>query len=331
MRSLLAVPVLLLAAASPLLSADVPAPAGTVREGSAAIAERLARIERILWERDAGAIPTLREWAARDDSDRIRERAVGALVTLRDTRDPRVYFDRLASDPSPRVRRAAADAIGTLAIPVDRPDRLSSPLRKDTDPMVRAECARAIGRTGDRQSFPYLLIGLGQDPSPEVRALCAEALMALKVVESADVLRNAALQDRSPVVRVYAVRALTAIDPSSSAETFRTVWDQASEPDLRTAAFEGMLRTAGAGAWIEAGLQDKDPRIRYLAFHAWQSRLQGPRPGTRPPRNSGEVLRLETFLKDPLRGIREGARQSLEKLGYRIVETGDVYAIAGGE
>jgi HEAT repeat protein len=329
MRSLLAVPFLLLAAAVPLLPADAPPAAEATREGNAAIGERLARIERILWERDAGSIPTLREWAAKDGSDRVRERALGALVTLRDAEAPHVYFDRLASDPSPKVRRAAADGIGTLAIPVDRPDRLSGPLRKDTDPMVRAECARAIGRAKDRQAFPFLLLAVAQDPSPEVRALSAEALMTLKVVESVDVLRNAALQDRSTVVSVYAVRAIAAIDPRSSPETFQTVWDQATDTDLRMAAYEGMLQTSGAPAWIEAGLQDKDPRIRYLAFRAWQARLPPVRPAERPPRNSGEITRLETFLKDPLRGIREGARQALENIGYRIVETGNVYTIAG--
>jgi hypothetical protein len=153
--------------------------------------------------------------------------------------------------------------------------------------------------------------------------------MTMKVVESVEVLQNVALQDRSPVVRVYAVRALSAIDPRSSSETFRTVWDQATDTDLRTAAFEGMLQTPDSPAWVEAGLQDKDPRIRYLSFRAWQSRLPPVRLGTRPLRNSGEVLRLEAFLKDPLRGIREGARLTLEKAGYRIVETGSVYAIAG--
>src|SRR5512139_719590 len=330
MRSLLAVPILLLATATPLLPADAPRPAEATREGSAAIGERLARIERILWDRDAGAVPTLREWAAKDANDRVRERAVGALVTLRDDKAPGIYFDRLASDPSPRVRRAAADAIGTLAIPVDRAERLSTPLRKDPDPMVRAECARAIGRAGNRQIFPYLIIALGQDASPEVRALSAESLMTLQVVESVVVLRNAALQDRSPMVRVYAVRAIAAIDPRSSQETFQTVWDHATDADLRTAAYEGMLQTAGAPAWIEAGVQDKDPRIRYLAFRAWQSRLQPVRQGVPPARNSGEVLRLETFLTDPLRGIREGARQALERLGYRVVEKDGVYAIAGG-
>jgi len=331
MRTLLAVPILILATATPLLPAGAPPPAEKVRTGDADIGERLARIERILWERDAGAIPTLREWAAKDGSDRVRERAVGALVTLRDAKAPSVYFDRLASDPSPRVRRAAADAIGTLAVPVDRADRLSVPLRKDADPMVRAECARAIGRARDRQAFPFLLLAVAQDPSPEVRALSADALMTLKVMESVEILKNAALQDRSPVVRVYAVRALASIDPRSSSETFRTVWDQATETDIRTAAFEGMLQTPDAPAWVEVGLHDKDPRIRYLAFRAWQSRLPAVHTGTRPQRNSGEVLRLEAFLKDPLRGIREGARDALETLGYRIVETGTVYAIAGDQ
>lgn len=60
MRSLLAVPVLLLATAATLFSAEPPRPAETAQGGTAAVGERLAWIERILWERNVSAVPTLR-------------------------------------------------------------------------------------------------------------------------------------------------------------------------------------------------------------------------------------------------------------------------------
>ena len=330
MRVLPALSCLLLLAAAPVVSPAAPERVSeTGREDRVPVGERLSRIERILWERDAGGIPLLREWAVKDESDKVRERAVGALVTLRDVDASRIYTDRLATDPSPRVRRAAADAIGTLSIRVDRPERLTIPLRQDADPFVRAVCARAIARTGLREAFPHLLGALVQDPSPEVRALSAEALSTLKVTEAAGVLRTSAVQDPSVLVRAYAVRALAAIGPRDSKELFRTVWEQATEEELRLEAYQGLLLSVDAGAWVDTGLLDRDPQVRFLAFRKWESLHLPKWSENRLPRDSAVVLRLESFLKDPLRGIREGAKRTLEKVGYRVVETGSAYSIAG--
>ena len=326
MRFLPALAVLLaFPAAGPAFAAPAAQPAAGGEVVS--LAERLSGIERIMWERDARSIPALREQASKDADEKVRARALGALTLLRDTGAPKVYLERLSSDPSPRVRRAAADAIGTLGIPPDRIDLLSGPLQKDTDPMVRAECARALGKLGSRAAVGILMYAVAIDPSPEVRSLAAEALSRLRATEAEAILATSARQDRSPTVRVQAVRALAEVTPGSSLPLFRDLWKEAADPELRLEAYRGLLRTAEGARWIEEGLQDADVSIRFSALRAWTSRLATAPPGTRLSRTSTDVVRLEALLKDPARGIREFSRQALEKLGYKVRPDGFAYTI----
>lgn len=297
-------------------------------EGEAAsLAERLSGIERIMWERDAGSIPALRELASKDRDEKVRARALGALTLLRDTGAPMVYLERLSGDPSPRVRRAAADAVGTLGIPPDRIERLSGPLQKDTDPMVRAECARALGKLGSTAVAGILMYVVAADPSPEVRSLAAEALSRLRAVEASAVLSTSAREDRSPTVRAQAVRALAEIAPDASLSLFRDLWKETADPELRLEAYRGLLRSAEGIRWTEEGLQDTDVSIRFTALQAWTSRLAAMPSGTRFSRTSIDVVRLETLLKDPARGIREFSRKTLETLGYKVRPDGFAYSI----
>jgi len=291
------------------------------------LAERLSGIERIMWERDARSIAGLREQASKDEDEKVRARALGALTLLRDTGARMVYLERLSSDPSPRVRRAAADAIGTLGIPPDRIDRLSGPLQKDTDSMVRAECARALGKLGSRAAVGILMSAVAIDPSPEVRSLAVEALSRLRAAEAEPILATSARQDRSPMVRVQAVRALAEVAPGSSLPLFRDLWKEASDPELRLEAYRGLLRTAEETRLIEEGLRDADVSIRFSALRAWTSRFATMPPDTRFSRTSTDVVRLEALLKDPARGIRELSRQALEKLGYKVRPDGFSYSI----
>ncbi len=294
---------------------------------------RLSRIERAMWDRDPKAIPQLREWAASDPDDRVRERSVGALALLGDTKASPVFLRLLDDDPSADVRRAGAEAIGLLRPPVDI-ERLARPLREDPDPFVRAECARAIGRIGGPRSSHWLLVSLVQDASPEVRvlsakALCAQALAskplpAVRSPEVADVVRAVAQNDNSVLVRIYAVRTLVAISPASSLSLFKALWDGSGDADLRLEAFRGLLAAEGGDAWERAGLADADERIRFLAFQAWVARLGETPPGILRP---SFPARLEEFLTDRVRGIRELAREQLEALGYKVRPSGFGYAV----
>lgn len=293
----------------------------------ASLAERLSGIERIMWERNARSIPALRTMASKDPDGKVRARALGALTLLRDTGAPMVYLDRLSSDPSPRVRRAAADAIGTLGIPPDRIERLSGPLQKDTDPMVRAECARALGKLGSRAAVGTLMYAVAVDPSPEVRSLAAEALSRLRAAEAGPILATSAREDPSQTVRVQAVRALAEISPVSSRGLFESLWRETADPDVRLEAYRALLRSADVSRWVEEGLGNTEVSIRFLALRAWFSRIAAHPEEIRPPRFSAEVVRLGNFLKDPARGIREFSRQSLEKLGFKVRPDGFAYSI----
>lgn len=303
-------------------------PAPTAAGGEAvSLAERLSEIERVMWERDARSIPVLREQASKDADEKVRARALGALTLLRDTGARMVYLERLSSDTSPRVRRAAADAIGTLGIQPDRIDRLSGPLQKDKDPWVRAECARAIGKLGSRTSVGNLIYAVAVDPSPEVRIMAAEALSRLRAPEAESILATAATQDRSTSVRAQAVRALAEVSPVPSRNLFETLWREEADTDVRFEVYRALLLSADANRWVEEGLGNADVSIRFLALRTWFSGILARSRETPPVRSSAEIVRLGNTLKDPARGIREFSRQSLEKLGFKVRTDGFAYTI----
>lgn len=287
--------------------------------------ERLAVIEQAVSDMDRGKLPALREWAARDRSERVRERSVGALTLLADREAGTLLQGRLAGDPSERVRRAAAEAAGILGL-VSLRATLTEHLASDRAPYVRAECARALGRLAGTDVTP-LLVALVTDDSPEVRALCAEALARLKPREVVDLLGAAATQDPSVLVQIYAVRGLADAAPSGSAPLFERIWKGSDDPDLRMEAFRGLLRSGRGDGAVEAGLADADERVRFLAFRSWlAARFPPARPGDTPP-SPESIRQLTGFLSDKLRGIRELAREEMERLGFRLRPSGFGYAI----
>jgi HEAT repeat protein len=310
--------------AAPSAADRAAAEAAEAREAQAV--ERLTRIEQIMWSRDAKDVPLLRGWAASDENDQVRERSVGALVLLADKDAGNVYADRLAHDKSPRVRRAAAEGIGILKVRVPA-TLLVSTLQKDADPMVRAEAARTIGLTGQTVAGPALLGAVAQDASPEVRALSAEACARLKLAQGAEMLQGVALRENSLLVRLSVLKALVATAPLESQPTFKTIWETASEPDIRVEALRGLL-LSGRGDWDTEGMKSPDDRIRFLALKEWVRKNYPKRTTFLPKRNEPVVTRLEPFLQDTVRGIRDFARETLERAGFKVKASGYGFLIA---
>jgi HEAT repeat protein len=291
------------------------------------VPERLSRIEQAMWNRETQAVPLLREWAVRDPSERVRERSLGALNLLEDKEAAGIFLGRLSGDNSARVRRAAAEAIGSLALPVPAP-RLTVPLERDPDAMVRAECARAIGLTGLSAGGPALIVSLVKDPSPEVRALSAQAISRLALPDSAALLQGVAQNDPSGLVQIYAIRALSEENAQASARLFRDIMAQSLDADVRVEALRGLIRGNSPNDWIAAGLEDPDERIRFLSFQHWLQRMPArSKDASGLDRRSDVVLRLESLLADPVPGIRDLARATLEKLGFRVRSSGFKYTI----
>lgn len=287
--------------------------------------ERLSWVEQRMWLREKESIPAIREVAVADPHERVRERSVGALVILGDKGAADIFLDRLANDPSPAVRRAAAEGVGLLKLAVP-PARLVSPLQKDRYPLVRAECARAIGRTGLRKVVPQLMVSALQDPSPEVRALSAEAIALLRVQQGLETLRHTALQDEAPIVRFYALRGLVENDAAASFPVFKEVFENTSEPELRVEAFRGILSSRNLDEWRSVGLADADPRIRFLAFRDRIARMPVTS-GLHPSQTAFMIEQMEPYLNDRVRGIRDLAKEYLEKLGVKVRQSGFTYAI----
>ncbi|MBI5576590.1 MAG: HEAT repeat domain-containing protein [Deltaproteobacteria bacterium] len=286
--------------------------------------DRIPWIEQVMWSRDKEAIPFLRTMAAGDAHERVRQRSLGALAILGDSEAHKVFLGRLSSDPSPAVRRAAAEGIGLLKFPGPQP-ALTEHLQNDSNPLVRAECARAMGRMGKLAYVPYLTAALFRDPSPEVRALSAEALARLRTPDATIPLIES-VKDEDPLVRLYAIRGLVESDPSAAMSLFRQVWDTTKDPELRVEAFRGLLLSGESVKWSDAGLGDQDERVRFLALQEWVTRLSRRKGG--PFMLDHESLRrLESCLSDPVRGIRELAKSFLEKMGYRVKPSGFYYML----
>lgn len=286
--------------------------------------ERLSWVEQVMSSRDREAIPHLRAVAVEDAHERVRERSLGALVILGDAGASALFLGRLLGDPSPAVRRAAAEGIGLLNFSIP-PHSLTELLRKDPNPLVRAECARAIGRAARVQTGPALMVALLQDPSPEVRALCAEALAGLKTQWGTEALKQAA-QDESPIVRLYVIRGLAESAPSAAVPQFKEVWETTSDPEVRVEAFRGLLRSGDPGKWTESGLADRDESIRFLSLREWLSRNAAD-PQRPARRDDASIRRIEPFLSDSSRGIRELAKGYLESLGLRVRPSGFIYVL----
>jgi HEAT repeat protein len=285
---------------------------------------RLSWIEQVLSGRDMEAIPNLRSMAAEDPHERVRESSLGSLVTLGDRGAADIFLSRLSDDPSPSVRRAAAEGIGLLGFRV-LPGRLAGPLRDDPDPMVRAECARAIGRTDRSEAGPALVVALLQDSSPEVRALSSEALARIQTQWGVEMLKQAA-QDEDPIVRLYAIRGLAEFSPASAVSLFKEIWGNTSDTELRIEAFRGLLNSRAGGNWIESGLADQDDRIRFLSL---RNLLSGAKPSLNASFTRGDaiIVRIASFLSDPSRGIRELAKEHLEKLDFKVSPKGFGYEL----
>lgn len=302
---------------------DAPSAAATAPDPGEA-ADRLARIEQAMWSRDAAIVPAIREWAAADPDERVRERSLGAIALLGDAGGRTTVLERLEKDPSPRVRRAAVEAVWILKL-TGTAASLTAAYERDPDPYVRAECARALGRTGQRQGAPVLLSRLVNDRSPEVRALTAEALSLLAVAEALPLLRIAASRDPSPLVQISAARTLAEAGDAGSQGLFKDLWETTPDADLRVEAFRGLLRSAAPGDWIPVGLSDGDDRVRFLAFEQWLARTVPKEKAI--GRRDGVTLKLEAFLADPLPGIRELARKALEKNHFRVRPSGLKFVI----
>ena len=142
-------------------------------------------------------------------------------------------------DPSPRVRRQAASALGRLGDAAAVPELLHQ-LELHPD-IVEEETVHALGELGDLSAIPEL-VKLLKSPRPMLRRSSARAIAKIPGAEHSE-------------------QAIT--------ELFIAAGDT-HDPDLRRAALQALryLEPPGLGATVSEALLDKHPSVRVAAAEA---------------------------------------------------------------
>lgn len=143
------------------------------------------------------------------------------------------------SDPDPKIRAAAAEALGEM----DHGDAmapLGRALEQDRDADVRTAAAEAMGEQGDATSLVPLGKALVQDADSDVRAAAAEALGEIGGLEAVPLLR-AGLKDAESEVREAVVDALANIGGPEAERLLRQALTDKDE-DVREAAADALAK-----------------------------------------------------------------------------------------
>jgi HEAT repeat protein len=204
------------------------------------------------------------------------------------------------SDPDPRVRRVAAEVLGTLRNP-----ELVTPLRValgDVDPGVRAVAVLALGQIHEPSAIPDVANRLA-DADASVRLAATQVMRAFG---SPNTAFSPLLDDSDPAVRAEAAVSLLALDGSRRP---REVLQQMSSNDdhgLRRIAVRalGHVRSAETCRLVVAHLGDADPSVRGVAADCLAA--MDPADAVQP---------LVGMLADPDSAVRTAAAEALGGIG----------------
>lgn len=283
----------------------------------------LTRIETIINSRNTGEAAYLRKLIHKSPFSTVRSRAIGALLLLRDRNSEKVFIEKLKHDSSPMVRMSAAYAFAEMKSK-SAIGALIEASTHDADPMVRAISCRALGFQGMKGPGRVLLISLLSDPSYTVRIESAMAIASLGMSEGKEPLKGAIRKDPEKLVRVAAVRALSRLKGKDVLSFLIDEYDSATNSDYKFEVFRGIISFRGTDRFIQEGLDDRDERIRFLALkHITDS--MGKNYNSNP--SSDQVILLERMLKDPFKGIRDLANDTLSKKGYLTKDLGVRYEL----
>jgi HEAT repeat protein/beta-lactamase regulating signal transducer with metallopeptidase domain len=187
---------------------------------------------------------------------RERDSSIGALVeTLR--------------DPVASVRQAAVEALGTTKDSV-AVRALMDVLRTDDSPMVRRAAAWALGEIGDAMAIPALTEALARDRDTEVRKNSASALGNIDSPRATAALTQALERDTEVSVRINAAEALSSIEDPAAADALIRVLDRDDDAGVKKAVIEAIdnLDDSRAVPAVSRALKDSDPEVRRAAADA---------------------------------------------------------------
>lgn len=214
---------------------------------------------------DHGSVPVLVN-AVHSTEPRVRLAAIWALGQLEDARAVPVVVPALR-DAEPNVRAMSAEVLGKFKnqetlVPLERA------LSSDTDPRVRVAAASALGEISAATSL-RALGGALDDADITVRRAAASALGELDDSHIAPPNLVKALSSTDPELRHLAAASLCSIaDPTTTPALIGLLADPDAE--LRKNAIEalGNIGSPSAISGLTKALGDKDPHVRRAAAEA---------------------------------------------------------------
>lgn len=124
--------------------------------------------------------------ALKDERALVRRAALDEVVSVRDARAAPALI-RLLADEDFDVQRAAVFACGHLKVAAASRPLVEMIAAEDTDPTMRRECLRAIGRVGGQLAFPVLQQAMAS-PSKDDKAAALRGLGELRDPRAAHLL-----------------------------------------------------------------------------------------------------------------------------------------------
>ena len=139
------------------------------------------------------------------DKDPInREYAVEALALMNSDGHLSAFFEETMMDPSPTVRRQAAEALRAAKPPAGQPSDPLARFIRSPDETIRTHAAEDMGFTQDGAYVPTLIETATNDESAEVRYAACVALGRIGTEEATDALIRLLDDPRVPTDAVLA-------------------------------------------------------------------------------------------------------------------------------
>ena len=227
-----------------------------------------------------------------------------AIAEREGTRDTTGLAVLLLENGSPKVRAAAAIALGRIQNPGSAP-ALAQAL-DDKSPIVRSEAAFAIGLVGDSTATPALLLRLRPEVDPTVRESIVTALGMLGARSAGPTLARSMRAPHATERWAAALAAARSRDSSLVEPLSAAAKDARPEMRWRVAYALGRIGDRQGAPALRKLSTDKVEVVRYTAARALGD-----------VRDSSAAPRLVALLVDPSWRVRVNAAHSLGAIQAR--------------
>jgi len=304
------------AEAAPVPAGKVSVLADSLKDPDPAVRRAAAR--GLGEERDPAAVPPLMGIVNTDPDEGVRLAALGSLVMIGD-KSAMPAYEKALGDKSEWMRQSAAEALnGTWQKSAHK--ALVQALKNDPSDKVRRAVAEALGNpgilgrysahtwTGKELTESALIMALGSDKDYGVRAICAKMLGKFKSRNSYKALEKAFKRDKVSSVRTAAARSLGELEMDEAVATLIDAVEFDKDENVVAAALESLkyFQDDRIPDTAVDALRNASPKVRWDAIDVLE--FQG-------ASQYEDTLRQVMDDDYESEGIRNKAMEALQSMG----------------